>query len=451
MRIFAAFVFLFVTTVSCTKKDRNAISTESPLLFTYDQSLSTGEIIAKVDGEDIAVSQLFGPSPALQELEERMNKIVLILIYEKAVAEVENGEVQITFGFPAPKEDLKKLLGAKLNKNITVEFDESGVKGYGARMGEKTWTREELAGQDMLLSRLLSDSFQQKIKILEGVVSRRKVLQASKEANTTMEDYIQNAIMKGVPEPTESDLSTFAKNNNIYESELTPEMKAQVLDTIKARKRDQLMAEYVAKNLIKGPIKVGFKKAQLRMDGTQINPEMVPSKGSGPIEIVLFSSTQCESCKTLSQSMSDFVPADSKYFILKYVFNFPDSNTDERMLAEAGLCLRKQSDAFFWQFPSLFKAGEASIEESINNAARATGADFEKFRSCFLAREFKPAIDAHLEGTKTLGFHKPPVAVVNGIVYEHPDAEVLKDQALSAKADKGLGFNLLYKLKKMFQ
>jgi hypothetical protein len=82
------------------------------------------------------------------------------------------------------------------------------------------------------------------------------------------------------------------KTNNIYEAELTPELKIQILDTIKARQRDQLMAEYVAKNLIKAPIKVGFKKAELRMDGTEINPEMLPSIGSGPIEILLFANTQ---------------------------------------------------------------------------------------------------------------------------------------------------------------
>ncbi len=450
MQLLAALVFLIVFNVSCTKKDRNAISVDSPLLFTYDQALSTGEIIAKVDGEEIAISQLFGPSPALQELEERMNKIVLILVYEKALADLEKGEINIAYGFAAPKEELKTILGDKLNKSITVSFDETAVKGHGATIGEKTWTREELAGQDMLLSRLLADSFQQKIKILEGVISRRKILQASKEANSTMEDYIQNAIMKGVPEPTESDLATFMKNNNIYEAELTPELKIQILDTIKARERDQLMATYMAKNLIKTPIKVGFKKAQLRMDGTQINPEMVPSIGNGPIEILLFTNTQCESCQDLLQSMSTFAQNNAKYFVVKYIFNFPDSNSDERMLAEASLCLRKQNDAFFWQFPSLFTKGETPIEESINNAARNSGADFEKFRSCFLAREFKTTVDAHLEGTKTLGFHKPPVAVVNGLVHEKPEAQTLIDQAFDVKAEKGLGFNLLYKLKKMF-
>ncbi len=479
MRVLAAFVCLFVFSVSCTKKDPNLISVDSPFLFSYDQSLSQGEIIAKVDGEEIGTSQLYGPSPALQELEERMNKIVLVLVYEKALAQLETGDgendgtekdgkkidikktsatekdgpktadMQLVFGFAAPKEELKTLLGAKLNKNIAVTFDETAVKGQGATLGEKTWTREELAGQDMLLSRLLSDSFKQKVNILEGVVSRRKILQASKDANTPMEDYIQNTIMKGVPEPTEADLAAFAKNNNIYEADLTPEMKLQVLDTIKARERDLLMSQYVAKNMTKAPIKVGFKKAQLRMDGIQVSPEMVPSKGQGPIEVLIFSNTQCEACKALSQSISAFVDDNPKYFALKYIFNFPDSNNEERMLAEASLCVRKQSEAFFWQFPSMLKQGEASIEESINNAARATGADFEQFRTCFLAREFKTAVDAHLEGTKTLGFHKPPVAVLNGMVYENPNAELLIDQALSLKAEKGLGFNLLYKLKKM--
>lgn len=438
-----------VLAVSCTKEDTNKITVDSPYKFSYDPALSQGEIIAKVDGEEIAVTQLFGPSPSLQELEDRMNKIVLQLIYDKAIAQVEKGEVKITYAFAEPKEDYKKILGKKLNKSIAVHFDES-LKGQGAQLGDKLWTREELAGQDMLLSRLMSDSFQQKIKVLEGVISRRKVLQASKEANTPMEDYIQNIIMKGEAEPTDSDVSTFAKNNNIYEQELTPEMKAQVLDAMKARKRDTVIADYVAKNIIKNPVHIGFKKAQLRMDGTEINPEMVPHKGKGPIEIILFSNIQCEACRGLTQTMNSFVGDDSKYFLLQYVFNFPESNNDERMWAEASLCLRKQSPKLFWQFPAFAQKAEGSVEEAINNAVRASGADYEAFRSCFLAREFKSTIDAHLEETKTLGFHKPPVAVVDGVVYEMPEAQDLMDKALSAKAEKGLGFNLLYKLKKMF-
>ncbi len=443
-------VLAALTMISCTKKDKNTILVESPFRFTYDASLSQGETIAKVGSEEITLSQLYSPSPALQDLEDRMNRIIFIRVYEKALAQVEQGAVKVTYGFPQPKEDYQKQLGRKLNKNIEVVYD-STLKGAVAQLNDKSWTREELAGQDMLLSRLMADSFRQKIMILEGVISRRKILQASKDANTPMEDFIQNVVMKGVPEPTEADLATFAKNNNIYDSELTPEMKAQVLDAMKARKRDALIADYVAKNILKDqPIQVGFKKAQLRMQGTDINADMVPHKGNGPIEIVLFSNIQCEACKSLTQAMSGFVAEDSKYFLLKYVFNFPDSNNDERMWAEAALCVRKQSEKLFWQFPSFALKSEGSIEEAINNAVRSTGADFEAYRTCFLAREFKTAIDAHLEGTKTLGFHKPPVVVVDGTVFESPDVEELMDKALSVKAEKGLGFNLLYNLKKWF-
>ena len=177
--------------------------------------------------------------------------------------------------------------------------------------------------------------------------------------------------------------------------------------------------------------------------------DSAPQRGQGPIEIALFSYVQCQECKDVTKGVSDFVQKNPKYYKLSYVFNFPANNNEERRVAEAALCIKKQNDDFFWKLPEqLVKDEKIALEESINNAAKGVGSNYEEFRSCFLAREFKDAVEAHIQGTKELGFFRSPVVVMDGFVYETPTAEDLIDRARDLKAEKGLGFNFFYNLKK---
>jgi len=449
INVLRGFIITLVTAAAvtaCTKADPNRIAFESPFKFTYDGTFAKGENIASADGEGVTSSQLFSPSPALQELEMRIQKIYLEMAYDKAVTAAGDEKATLTMGFAAPKDDVKKLLGTKYKSAVDVQFDESlGQDTY--KINDTTHKTTEFESSNRLLAQLRNDSFTQKMQALEGIVARRKVLEAAKAANTPMEEFIQKQILANPPPITDEETKAYAKKNNISEAELTPELHAQLKDILKGRQRDRMITEYVAKNLLKTPVRVGFAKPAIKIDLPPVG-EAAPHKGQGPIEITLFSYLQCQDCKSLTKTMSDFVENNPKYYKLNYVFNFQESNNEERMVSEAGMCLRKQNENYFWIFSQVLVKSDAGIEEAVNNAAKATGADFEAFRACFLAREFKDAVNSHVLGTKTLGFHRSPVVVIEGSVYEVPDATALMDKAQELKAEKGLGFNLFYKIKK---
>lgn len=434
--------------MGCQSKDNNTIPFKSPYTFVYDANLKN-DVAAQVESDEISSSQLYSPSPALQEIEDRINKIVLIKVYEKALASDVKSETQIVYGFAQPKEELAKILGAKLNKSLAVTFDEN-LKA-AAQLNGAVITRAELAKEDTLMARLMDSGFEQKLQAIEGLITRRKILQASKDANTPMEEYIQKNILKGSVAATDAEVLEFAQKNNITEKELTEELKAQLKDTIQARRRDQLTAEYVAKNIVKTPIKVSFSKPTMKIDLPSVG-DAAPHKGTGPIEIALFSYLQCENCKSVTQALSELAESNPKYFRVSYVFNFAENNNEERMVAEAAMCLSKQKDQFFWDFPQALKKSEnTSLEENINAAVKSMGADFDGFRTCFLNREYKDKVETHLQSTKNLGFYKTPVVVMDGVVLETPIAGDLVEKAMEMKAEKGLGFNFIYKIKKFFR
>lgn len=439
-----------LVSVSCTQ-EANRISYASPLKFVYDESLVGGENAAKIGEEVVTVSQLYSPSPALQELETRINRELITTVYAKALAQKAEGkDVAVVFGFAEPQEGLKAVLKEKINKDITVTFDDKAKDA--AQINGATLTREQVSRENLLMAKLMAESYKQKMQSLEGILSRRMILQESKKANVTMEDYIKQNVLKGQPEITAQDVAQYAAKNNISEKELDEETQAKLKDIIMGRRREQLIIDYVAKNVITQSIHVGFRESRVQMTVPELE-KIAPVIGSGPINITLLSQFQCKECRQVEQSLVDLAEDQPKYFKLNYVFNFTEGHPEERMIAEAALCLRKQKEDYFWQFPQFLAKTEGSaLEEDINSTAKSLGANFEEFRGCFLAREFKDIVEGHAQKSKEMGFYRSPVVVLDGRVYETPvdSAQVLLD-ARELRAEKGLGFNLFYNLKKLIK
>ncbi|MBY0384619.1 hypothetical protein K2X05_05620, partial [bacterium] len=181
MKLSGIVFILAAMLVGCTKKNANQIPVESPFQFVYDPTLAGTEFAAQLDKDQITWSQLMSPSPALMDLEERINIIIIKHVYSKAGADSE-----ILFAFEEPKQGIDKVLGLKSKKDLKITFDPKWTGGI-AKAGETIFKVEEISEGDMLLSRLMLDRFQQSIKSLEGLFARRMILEASKAANAPME------------------------------------------------------------------------------------------------------------------------------------------------------------------------------------------------------------------------------------------------------------------------
>lgn len=445
LKTLALSLSLAVVLVSCTKKLENQIVTNSPFQFVHDKSLQGTEFVAQLNEDQITTSQLMSPSPALMELEQRINDIILRKVY--AMAEDEG---TIVFAFEEPKDGLKKMLGKNFKEDVTVTFDPKMTGGI-AKLNDKPLSADALTNDDTLLTRLMISRFEQSIKALEGLFARRKVLEASKAANITMEEFIKSKILGGALSATDADVDAFAAKNGLSEKELTEEFRAQIKDTIMSHEREAKITAYVAENLISSPIRVAFTKPTMTVSIPNVD-ESAPHLGEGPISVLFFSRWDCENCKSVGTALSHFVDSHSKHFKMSYLFNFPPNSNEERMVAEASFCLKKQNPNYFWKFLSNFDPkSNANLEEAVNDSVKASGGDFEAFRTCFLAREFKDQVEAQLQATQGFGFYRSPVVVLDGKVMEVPSSEDFVEKALALKAEKGLGFNLFYKIKQFFK
>lgn len=438
----AVAILLICLASACTKKNPSLIVVESPFQFEHDKSLVGTEFVAQMGPDQITQSQLLSPSPALAELESRIN----IMAMKHVMAQTEP-TTEVIFAFEEPK-DYEKALGLKSKKDRTFTFDPKMTGGI-AKAGDKVYTLDEVSQGDVLMSRLMKDRFDQSIRALEGLFARRKILEASKAANVPMEQYIQEKILKQNLSVSDAEVMEFAQKNYISEKDLTEELKAQIKDTLTSVRRDRMTNDYAARELVKDSIHVAFTKPVMRLQLPDTT-DVVPKTGQGPITVAVFSRWNCEGCDQKLRSLSEFVNNYNKYFQMSFLFNFPANSGEERMIAEAGLCLNKQQNKLFWDFVSNFDMkADPSVEESINSAVKKTKADYEAYRTCFLAREFKDQVDQQLQATQSFGFHKNPVVILDGNVLEDPNVQQVINQALDLKAEKGLGFNLFYNLKKM--
>ncbi len=124
------------------------------------------------------------------------------------------------------------------------------------------------------------------------------------------------------------------------------------------------------------------------------------------------------------------------------------------MGAEAALCIESQNPDSFWTFlDKIIQTNEKpdSLEESINIAAKESGVDYDKFRSCFLQREFEEKVNNHLLYAKKMGVTAAPLLILQGTVLDNINTQNINDQlkSLGIKSSGASG-GFFAKLKSFF-
>lgn len=423
---------------ACTKnsesqkaKQNSFINYKSAIQYEFKETQDPDQA-AMVEETPVSWSQLLSNDVALQELQTTYDHKGLVYAYAWALSlGDENGELNVHIA--DPEKELKTLLagtGVEPSKSITVTYSNPTDQVTLATMGEKKLTWKDFQSSSIQNSRLYDRVFQQRMQRLNGVVVRRFLLQASKDANIGMEDFVKDKILQGEFNPTEQDVRDFAKQKGIAETDIDEVMLERLKEIVKQNHRDKKIEEYVAKNLIKKPIQVAFDSPKIQVKTPEIS-EAMPHWGAeqGP-ELVFVGHWDCENCgdtlKSFLQTKDDY----SKVMQGAFIYSFPESNREARMGAEAALCVKDQSPDAFWTFLGKVMTIESdNAEEKINMAAKDTGVNYDEFRDCFLKREQQQVVDTHLAYANNLGITSAPLMILQGNVLELP----LDNKTLTAK------------------
>lgn len=435
-------------TFACTKKsgsDKKVkfLPFDSPIQYVYEK-IDDKEQAALVKDSPVSWAQLLSQDLALQELQGKYDKSKLVFSYAwaKALNEKSGQPVKLEFYGVEPKTSLSEILAqqnVEVSDQVEITYIGEPASEIIAQVGSETLSWEDYNFANMNHSKLYRSLFQQRMQRLNGIVIRRFLLEASKTAQLPMEEFVKKNILEQAFNPTEADVREFAKNKGIAESDLNEKLLARLTDIVKQNDRDKKIAAYVAKNLIKSPIKVAFPGAKLKISAPDLAGE-VPQWGAKGPELMFIGHWSCEGCSETLKAFLKTKQKSSQVMRGAFVYSFPVRDREARMGAEAALCVDSINRDSYWIFlDKILELEESDIEKKINTAVIAAGVDADQFKDCFLKRKFQQAVDTHLSYAKSMGVTRSPLLVVQGQVLEPPFdpsefASLLKSLNIQAKA-----------------
>ncbi len=462
MSFFSFIIVSLLIVTGCTKKSTEKASQDqtlnykSKISYVYDSQLGL-DAAAMLEGEVISWSQLLSQDVALQELQTSYQNKALATAYGWAAQLDSSQEPKTLVVFMEAPEDLKEVLAkADVNfmKDLTVDFQQPTEASVLAQVGDKKLLWMDFHRSNIQHAQLYERLFQQRMQRLNGVVIRRLLLQASKNADLAMEAFVKKNIMSEPIDPTEQDVRDFAQQKGISESDLDENMIERLKAIVKQNHRDAKIENYVAKELVKKPIRVAFPGPKVSVEAPRLSEnDQFPQwgKGQGP-ELIFVGDWSCENCGSTLTSFLEVKNSFGEKIQGAFIYSFPDRDREARMAAEAAMCVEAQNGESFWTFlQKLGDVKEENLEEKINIAAQGSGVDYEVFRDCFLKREHEETVNGHLVYVQNLGVTSPPLVILQGNVLEDTTTAGIKKQindlGYSVKSSKG---GILARIKAFF-
>ena len=383
---------------------------------------------ADVEGNPVSWSPLMSNEPALTDLQQRWIEVVVDYALKSAGSSSKNKPaVELFFAQP----DEKFVTKISKDKKVSLSFSGYQPGAVIAKVGDKAIEDQEVLNDSLVNIRLYNNLFTQQMRRLDGIVKRRFLLVAAKEKNQGMEEYVRAEIIKKPIDVTPDMVKRFAANTGISEADLKPDMMKRLTEVVKQRERDKVIEKHIAKNLVKKPIKIGFREPKYEIK-TPVAGEKVPSWGqSDSNQIYYLGSLSCQKCQSALETFFDAKGKLDKKAKGHFVFFFQGFDRGSRMLAEAGLCLKDEGDENFFKFAkAIYKAENPKLEATILDKAKEVSGNFDGFKQCFLKRDKKEMVDGHVEMVKAMGVFNGPLLIINGKVFEPPFAQSGLDRAI---------------------
>lgn len=432
MKIYLALLTVLCLGLSCSKKTgdkevakSNLLDYKSEIPYAY-KPFTDPEHAARVNDQPILFSQLLGQDVALRELQSSYDSQALVFAYAwaKMLAEKKAGVIDLKLLSTQPEKDLEEVLakeGIEKTAQVQVEFIDDRSIEVLAKAGQQQLKWDEFHRVNVRHSRLYDKLFRQRLQILNGMVIRRFLLQAAKKENIPMQIYVRDKIHKKDIDPSEEEVRAFAKDKGISESDLNEKMVERLKDIVRQNYRDSKIETYVAKNLVKEPIAVSFRGPEFVLKAPKLNGAIPQWGKSDKTQLFYVGHWSCESCKDTLKSFLEMRKTWSHNVKGAFVYYFPNRDREARMGAEAAFCVKEQKEDYFWEFlEQMLTASGDNVEETLNQAAQSTGADFDKFRDCFLKRNHQANVETHLNYAQTMGIHSAPLILLKGEVIKPP-------------------------------
>lgn len=437
----------------CTGKNEPGFALEGSKIRYETSKFESPDILAEVNGNKITFNQILDKSEVLKDLAKQENEVMIGLAYLKAVEktaekpESKSGNVEIHLPKTATK--LEPLL-SRLGRKPLAGFDVSYVTTKSedpkllAKFGSISVTRDDIDYDHFVLQSIEKRRFSEIATQFNSQISRILLNEEATKAGKPLQEYVNEKVLGGKKvEITETDLQAYLTHIGFTQSELTPEKRAQFMLSLAQRKEQSQIENYVAENLISGPVKVAFREpyANVRLDQSW-KPDVGVS--DAPISIVAFSGTTCPDCSQFIGLVSQIMEKHAGHLKLNWIHTFGESDGIANMLAEGALCVEDQKRGSSLQFikdfsPTAFQ----SDENAFYKWAKEHGLSDEKLKACFTGGKSKALLAQQQVYSRKAGIVANPTLWIDGVLIEGAvrpeDVENVVNQRISQHGSTWFG------------
>jgi protein-disulfide isomerase len=413
------FAAAFVAT-GCEKKIEGFGLEGSPIRFKT-KKFEDKETLAVAAGQTFTKGQILDKSPVLKDLEEQENEAVVALAYMKVVERLPQGTKPLGFVeiyTMEPKVDLAKILN---------RFDRTPVEGLGVKYLPASnpdliaqYKDIKVARDELPLTHVVVQSIEQRRyrEIASQLNSQMTRILLGDQANKTGQDlqaFLNKEVFAGKDiQVSDSELYAYLSSIGFAREELTEELKPRFVEAMKLRKQQEIMEEYVAKNILKGPIEVAFSEPATKLP---LNDNWTPVMGykDAPIALVAFSAVNCPDCSPFIDSLRAVMKKYDGHLKLNWIHTFNENDGIARMMAEASLCVESVKHGKSVDFLNEFSAKSGQVDENSFYAwAGKNGVNPESLKKCFLDKGNETLITQHLDYARRTGIVANPTLWVEG-------------------------------------
>lgn len=440
--------FIFVVSIGgCSRKPSGFGIADSPIRFETAQ-FSDPEVLAEVGKTKFYRSSILEKSQVLKDLALQENESLVGLAYLEAhrlqTEGSAKGESRLRVQVPVADPNIGHILarfGKEPSAKLLVDFrGEADPKAHLhapspsqiiAIFGSREIKRSDLNTNHFVFQSIEQRRFFETAQQLNSQVARILISIEALADKKDLTQFLKDRVFGDLREPTDQDLDQHLKKIGFAKEELTPELASRFKESIKQRQEQAAIESFVAKNIIRGPLKVAFSEPKAQF---AINKNFTPITGytDAPISMVVFSGATCQDCKETIAGIYDAAREFDGYLKINWIHQTQAADGFSNMFAEASLCVDSQRRGKSLKFLRDLAAQSSEVsEEKFYSWAKDNNLNPEGLKDCILQGTSRDLLSQHNAFVAEMGIVANPTIWVDGTMLEGNVSE----QALKASIE----------------
>jgi len=215
---------------------------------------------------------------------------------------------------------------------------------------------------------------------------------------------------------SQKDVTLFIKANKIPQEKINDDLKKEVHQYLVSEIERKAVSKWFKQQSKKHGVVINLVEPQKPKIKIDLADAAIRGNEQAPITIVEFSDFQCPYCAKAEKTLRKLLNKYPQQVQLVYR-NFPlGRHPQARIAAEAGLCAKEQSSAYFWSLHDKMFADPGHLKvDNLKQKAAAVGLNSKIFDQCLESHKYDLKLQMEINQAQSYGVNSTPVFFVNGV------------------------------------